>query len=57
MAIFTHFGRKALKSIPELQAGWTYKKTRIKTVAAQDGMVLELKDGNVELLREKWTDF
>ena len=57
MAIFTHFGRKALKSIPELQAGWTYKKTQIKTVAAQDGMVLELKDGNVELLREKWTDF
>lgn len=57
LAVFTHFGRKALRSVPELQAGWTYRKTRVKTVAAQDGMVLELKDGNVEILRERWTDF
>lgn len=56
MAVFTHFGRKALRAIPELQAGWTYRKTRVKTVAAEDGMVLELNRGEVELLRERWSD-
>lgn len=42
MAVLTHLGLKFIKDGPDLQAYWTYKETGIKTIAAEDGMVIEM---------------
>ncbi|MCD6383267.1 MAG: MBL fold metallo-hydrolase [Thermoplasmata archaeon] len=56
LAIMTHFGKKAINSDPDLQAGWVHRKTKIKTVAAKDGMVVEMSKGGVEVVREGWSE-
>ncbi|MFQ5647718.1 MAG: MBL fold metallo-hydrolase [Candidatus Aenigmatarchaeota archaeon] len=42
LAVIQHFGMLALKAGPEKEAAWVQKETGVKTVAARDGMVLEL---------------
>jgi phosphoribosyl 1,2-cyclic phosphodiesterase len=45
LAILQHFGIKMLRGVAEKEANWIQQETGIKTVAARDGMVLEL-NGN-----------
>ncbi len=42
VAILTHFGLKMLYEDPEYQADWIWKETEIKTIAAEDGMVVKI---------------
>ncbi len=42
VAILTHFGLKMLNEDPEYQADWIWKETGIRTIAADDGMVVEI---------------
>ena len=49
VAILTHFGLKMLSENPEYQADWIWKETGIKTIAAEDGMVVKIGK-NIEFL-------
>ncbi len=42
IAILTHFGLKMINENPEYQADWIWKETGVKTIAAEDGMVLRM---------------
>ena len=42
-AVITHFGMQMLNAIPEREAALIEKKTGIRTIAAKDGMVLDLE--------------
>jgi ribonuclease BN (tRNA processing enzyme) len=42
IAILTHFGLKMIEENPEFQADWIWKETGIRTIAADDGMVVEI---------------
>ncbi len=42
LAIMTHFGLKMLNENPEYQADWVWKETGIKTIAAEDGMLVKM---------------
>ncbi len=42
-AVITHFGMQMLNAIPEREAAFIEKKTGIKTIAAKDGMILDLE--------------
>ncbi len=42
IAILTHFGLKMLNENPEYQADWIWKETGIRTIAAEDGMVVKI---------------
>ena len=42
IAILTHFGLKMIEENPDFQADWVWKETGIRTIAADDGMVVEL---------------
>ena len=42
LAITQHFGMLALRAGPEKEAAWIQEQTGIKTIAARDGMVIEL---------------
>ena len=42
VAILTHFGLKMLSENPEYQADWIWKETGIRTIAAEDGMVVKI---------------
>lgn len=42
LAILTHFGLKMINENPEYQADWIWKETGIRTIAAEDGMVVKL---------------
>ena len=44
LAILTNFGNKILEANPTHLADQIYKKTRIKTIAATDGQVLDLQE-------------
>jgi len=37
-AILTHFGMKMMRGVAEREARWIEEKTRVKTIAARDGM-------------------
>ena len=43
VAIITHFGLKMLDNSPDFQADWIWKETGIRTIAADDGMRVEMK--------------
>lgn len=45
LAVITHFGMKILKENPKYQAEWLQKNTGIKTIAAEDGMKIEVGEG------------
>ncbi len=49
LAVLKHFGMRMLKAVPEKEAAWMEKETGIKTIAARDGMVLETRDGKMEI--------
>lgn len=49
IAVLKHFGVKVLKVGPEKEAAWIEKETGIRTVAATDGMVLEMNDEEIEI--------
>ncbi len=42
LAILTHFGLKMIEENPDFQADWIWKETGIRTIAADDGMVVEI---------------
>ncbi len=42
IAILTHFGLKMLNENPEYQADWIWKETGIRTIAAEDGMLVKI---------------
>ncbi len=42
LAIMTHFGLKMVNENPEYQADWVWKETGVKTIAAEDGMVVKM---------------
>lgn len=44
IAVLTHFGLRSLKEGAELQASWVEEKTGIKTIAANDGMIIEVEE-------------
>jgi len=44
MAVLTHFGLKTLHEGTKKQAQWIFESTGMKTVAARDSMVIEVKD-------------
>ena len=47
LAILQHFGMTILRAGPEKEAAWVQKKTGIKTIAARDGMILDLEKVNL----------
>lgn len=53
LAVLQHFGMYVLKARPEKEAGWIEKRTGVKTIAARDGMKLELDGFSGQGLR-KW---
>ncbi len=52
LAIINHFGMKMLKAVPEKEAKWIEQQTSVHTIAATDGLKLDL-DHEKEGL-EKW---
>ncbi|AGB04163.1 metal-dependent hydrolase, beta-lactamase superfamily III [Aciduliprofundum sp. MAR08-339] len=42
IAILTHFGLKMIEENPDFQADWIWKETGVRTIAADDGMVVEI---------------
>lgn len=42
ISILTHFGLKMIEENPDFQADWIWKETGIRTIAADDGMVVEI---------------
>jgi phosphoribosyl 1,2-cyclic phosphodiesterase len=42
MAVINHFGMIMLRAGPEKEAAWIEKKTGVRTIAAKDGMALDL---------------
>ena len=42
IAILTHFGLKMINENPEYQADWIWKETGVRTIAAEDGMVVKI---------------
>jgi ribonuclease BN (tRNA processing enzyme) len=43
LAVITHFGMRVIQENPETQAKWIEERSGVKTVAARDFMMLELK--------------
>lgn len=55
LAVIQHFGMKMLKANPEREAKWIEKQTGVKTIAARDGMRIDLDKGRPERKGlEKW---
>jgi len=50
LAILQHFGIKMLNGVAEREAGWITRETGVKTIAARDGLVLNL-DRNDDSVR------
>jgi ribonuclease BN (tRNA processing enzyme) len=44
IAVLTHFGLRTLKEGAEYQAEWVEEKTGIRTLAALDGMIIEIEE-------------
>lgn len=44
LAILTHFGMRVIKDGPPKAAEWVQKKTGVRTVAAEDGMTIDIGD-------------
>jgi phosphoribosyl 1,2-cyclic phosphodiesterase len=54
-AIIQHFGMLMLKANPEREAKWIESQTGVRTVAARDGMTIDLEKGQTERRGlEKW---
>jgi phosphoribosyl 1,2-cyclic phosphodiesterase len=49
LAVLKHFGMKMLRAVPEKEAVWIEKESGVKTIAARDGMVLEIRGGKIEI--------
>ena len=48
LAIIKHFGIVMLRAVPEKQAAWIQKESGVKTLAARDGMMIELLEGEIK---------
>jgi len=42
LAVLTHFGLKMIEANPDFQADWVWKETGVRTIAADDGMSIEM---------------
>ncbi len=49
VAVLKHFGMKMIRVGPEKEAAWIEKQTGIKTIAARDGMILEIENRKMEI--------
>ena len=49
LALMNHLGLKMIKANPQKEARWIYSVTGIKTLAAWDGLIVELKEGKYEI--------
>ncbi|HJX04399.1 MAG TPA: MBL fold metallo-hydrolase [Thermoplasmata archaeon] len=47
LAVITHFGMRVIQENPETQAKWIEDRSGVKTVAARDFMMLELKKDTI----------
>jgi phosphoribosyl 1,2-cyclic phosphodiesterase len=47
LAIITHFGMRVIQENPDTQAKWIEERSGVKTVAARDFMMLELKKDSI----------
>jgi phosphoribosyl 1,2-cyclic phosphodiesterase len=47
LAVITHFGMRVIQENPETQAKWIEERSGVKTVAARDFMVLDLKKDSI----------
>jgi len=47
LAVITHFGMRVIQENPETQAKWIEERSGVKTIAARDFMMLELKKDEV----------
>lgn len=47
LAVITHFGMRVIQENPETQAKWIEERSGVKTVAARDFMMLDLKKDSV----------
>jgi ribonuclease BN (tRNA processing enzyme) len=47
LAVITHFGMRVIQENPETQAKWIEERSGVKTVAARDFMMLELKKDSI----------
>jgi phosphoribosyl 1,2-cyclic phosphodiesterase len=48
LAVIQHFGMRMLKANPEREAKWIEKQTGVRTIAARDGMTIDLDKGRPE---------
>jgi len=54
-AVIQHFGMRMLRANPEREAKWIEKETGVRTIAARDGMSVDLEKGTFEKKGlEKW---
>ncbi len=49
VAVLTHFGMKMLNANPSLEAAYIQNSTRVRTIAATNGMVVSVADGAISL--------
>jgi len=49
MAVITHFGMRVIQENPETQAKWIEDRSGVKTVAARDFMILEMKKDSIAI--------
>lgn len=49
LAVITHFGMRVIQENPETQARWIEERTGVRTIAARDFMILELKKDSVSV--------
>jgi ribonuclease BN (tRNA processing enzyme) len=49
LAVITHFGMRVIQENPETQAKWIEERSGVKTVAARDFMMLELKKDSIAI--------
>jgi ribonuclease BN (tRNA processing enzyme) len=47
LAVITHFGMRVIQENPETQAKWIQERSGVKTIAARDFMMLELKKDSI----------
>ncbi len=49
LAVITHFGMRVIQENPETQAKWIEERSGVKTIAARDFMMLELKKDEISV--------
>lgn len=48
LAVIKHFGIVMLRAVPEKEAAWIQKQSGVRTIAARDGMTIEIIEGGIK---------